>query len=160
MPLAAAKGGCVKKTFLAALLVVAALMCPSHGAANAGWAATHGTVKQDAWSRIALRAGDLTLEDVKFEFPKKVGPVKHKVRTSHVARFTVKNASDKWLRASIAVALFDGDGRLVGVASGGNRFGVVRAGKTTDYTLFFHYVQEHISSASTYHVVLEVDDHK
>jgi len=54
-----------------------------------------------------------------------------------------------------AVAVFDADNRLLGVASGGPKIGGVRAGDTDTFELSFHQVVERIPRAD--HFILSVE---
>ena len=78
-------------------------------------------------------------------------------RTAGVARadVAISNTSTVALRVGLAVALFDAEGALVGVASGGTRFRGLKPGRQDTYSLTFDHVNERIHSAATFQITLE-----
>jgi hypothetical protein len=71
------------------------------------------------------------------------------------ADVAVSNISSGPLKAGVAIALFDDDGRLVGVASGGTQILPVRAGRQKSYPLIFSHVNGEIARAKTFQISLE-----
>jgi hypothetical protein len=67
----------------------------------------------------------------------------------------VTNTSSVTRTPGFAVAVFDADNRLLGVASGGPKIGGVRAGETESFELSFHQVVERIPRAD--HFILAVE---
>jgi hypothetical protein len=67
----------------------------------------------------------------------------------------VTNTSSVTRVPGFAVAVFDADNRLLGVASGGPKIGGVRAGETESFDLSFHQVTERIPRAD--HFILAVE---
>jgi hypothetical protein len=74
------------------------------------------------------------------------------------ARVEVANTSDKPKNAGFAVAVFDGSDNLLGVASGGNVFGVVRSGRATAFDLNFFQVKERLQRGAYFVVSVELID--
>jgi hypothetical protein len=74
------------------------------------------------------------------------------------ADVAVSNTSSGPIKAGVAIALFDADGRLVGVASGGTQFLPVRAGRQKSYALTFDHVNGEVSKAKTFQISLETKD--
>lgn len=71
------------------------------------------------------------------------------------ADVAISNTSSGPLKAGVAIALFDADGRLVGVASGGTQFLPVRAGRQKSFPLIFNHVSGELSKAKTFQISLE-----
>ena len=67
----------------------------------------------------------------------------------------VTNTSGTTRVPGFAVAVFDADNQLLGVASGGPKIGGVSAGETETYELNFHQVVERIPRAD--HFILAVE---
>ncbi|MBI4160897.1 MAG: hypothetical protein HY509_00440, partial [Acidobacteria bacterium] len=86
---------------------------------------------------VEIRAGGIAVRSVLFEFPGAVLGI----RSAHRARVRVVNESDGKVKMGLAIALFDADDRLIGVASGGTRGVSLKPGAETDYSLPFHEVR-------------------
>jgi len=71
------------------------------------------------------------------------------------AQIQVTNTSAQPRIPGFAVAVFDSDNRLVGVATGGPKIGGVRPGDTETFDLSFHQVVERIPRAD--HFILAVE---
>ena len=72
------------------------------------------------------------------------------------AHIEVTNASDKPRSPGFAVAIFDEDDRLVGVATGGTKLGPVHPGEIETFDLSFHQVTERISKGSRFYLAVEL----
>ena len=96
--------------------------------------------------------GGLRLDDVRFEMPVNAG-----VRAAREAtvEITVSNASESSRRVGLAVALFDADGRLVGVADGGTALMPLRPGRLRAYRLVFQNVRDEAPNAETFQISVE-----
>jgi hypothetical protein len=70
----------------------------------------------------------------------------------------VTNTSSVTRTPGFAVAVFDAQGRLLGVASGGPKIGGVRAGETESFDLSFHQVVERIPRADHFVLAVELTD--
>ena len=71
------------------------------------------------------------------------------------AQVEVTNAAKSDRIPGFAVAVFDKDGQLLGVASGGTKLGVVKAGTTETFDLNFTQVKERLPRGD--HFVLSVE---
>lgn len=71
------------------------------------------------------------------------------------AQVEVSNTSTKPRSVGFAVAVFDADGRLLGVASGGTKYRALRPNTTDEYDLDFAYVLERLPKGD--HFVLSVE---
>ena len=94
----------------------------------------------------------LRLDSVQFQMPTTTG-----VRTASEATVEVRifNSSDNAKRVGIGVALFDEQGRLVGVASGGTRLVGLKAGKEKSYRLVFADLNVEAPHATTFKISVE-----
>lgn len=72
------------------------------------------------------------------------------------AQLEVTNTSSKPKVPGFAVAVFDAENRLLGVASGGTVFGTVKPGETETFDLNFRYVTERLPLGATYVLSLEL----
>ena len=72
------------------------------------------------------------------------------------AQVEVLNASDQKKNTGFAVAVFDEKDNLLGVASGGNIFGVVKSGKTTTFDLNFSQVKERLQRGGYFVISVEL----
>jgi hypothetical protein len=113
------------------------------------------------WDRIIPL--DLSVDglEVKSIFFNKRGIVKGPLRGATFgarAQVEVVNTSDRPKNAGFAVAVFDEGDRLLGVASGGNTFGVVKSGRTTTFDLNFFQVKERLQRGSYFVVSVELID--
>jgi hypothetical protein len=55
-----------------------------------------------------------------------------------------------------AVAVLDKDGRLLGVASGGTKFGTIKPGETETFDLNFTQVKERLASGDRFYLAIEL----
>jgi hypothetical protein len=69
----------------------------------------------------------------------------------------VTNTADESRRVAVAVALFDAAGRLLGVATAGERDGAMAAGKERVMVMSFAGVGAYARSATTFQISVEVD---
>ena len=113
------------------------------------------------WDRIIpldLAVDGLSVKSVFFN--KRVvtrGPLKGATFGTR-ARVEVVNTSDRPKNTGFAVAVFDDRDNLLGVASGGNVFGVVRSGRTTTFDLNFSQVKERLQRGSYFVISVELID--
>jgi hypothetical protein len=70
----------------------------------------------------------------------------------------VTNTGTTKRKPGFAVAVFDAQDRLVGVASGGPTLGSVGAGETESFTLSFHDVMERIPRADHFILTVELSE--
>lgn len=67
----------------------------------------------------------------------------------------VSNLSQESVKVGIALAVFDEEGRLLGVASGGSAMRGIRAYRQIGYSLKFDYVNGEMTKAATFQVSVE-----
>lgn len=68
----------------------------------------------------------------------------------------VENTANATRVPGFALALFDAENRLLGVASGGPKLGGVRTGDTETFDLSFHQVVERIPRADHFYLTVEL----
>lgn len=76
----------------------------------------------------------------------------------HRAQVEVRNASTKPRIPGFAVAVMDEEGRLLGVASGGTKFGTVKPGETETFDLNFFQVKQRLRRGAKFTLSLELRD--
>jgi hypothetical protein len=67
----------------------------------------------------------------------------------------VSNTSAEPLKVGLAVALFDQENRLLGVASGGTKLVPIKTGRQKRYTLVFDHVNSEAPRAATFQLSME-----
>jgi hypothetical protein len=72
------------------------------------------------------------------------------------AQVEVENLSSQPKNPSFAVAVFDANGGLIGVASGGNKIGTVKPGKTETFDLNFFQVTERLQRGTHFFICIEL----
>jgi hypothetical protein len=95
------------------------------------------------------------LDTVRFLVPETVeGEI---TRTAgHVqAEVALSNTGSATRRVGVAIALFDDDGRLLAVASGGDRVFPLKAGRQAVYTLTFDHVNGQAAKATRFQITVE-----
>ncbi len=130
-----------------AFLLAAALFPP----AGAATASKKFLLEKNKPVSLDLSSGQVRVEQAVFEFPSSV----MRLETANKVRITVVNGSQAKVRVGLAVALFDEAGNLVGAGVGGNKGGQVAPGEKTEFSVFFYYVTEQLSSASAFQITLE-----
>ncbi|WP_005036296.1 hypothetical protein [Holophaga foetida] len=80
------------------------------------------------------------------------------VELSARAQIDVTNTASKGRRPGFAVAVFDKEDRLLGVASGGPLFGRLAAGDTNTYDLDFSRVLERLPNGAYFVLSVELSD--
>jgi len=113
------------------------------------------------WDRVVpldMAVDGLTVKSIFFNKRRIVkGPFKGATFGTR-ARVEVINTSDKPKNAGFAVAVFDDHDNLLGVASGGNVFGVVKSGRTTTFDMNFTQVKERLQRGAYFVVSVELAD--
>ncbi len=74
------------------------------------------------------------------------------------AQIEVTNSALKPRTPGFAVAVFDSEGRLLGVASGGTKFGTVKPGETETFDLNFTQVKERLPLGASFVLSVELRD--
>ena len=97
----------------------------------------------------------LRLDTVRFTLPATVGG--NHMRTGGLPKVEValSNTSDASRRLGVAIALFDAEGRMVGVASGGSRFAPLKGNRQKTYKLIFDDLNEDAYRAATFQISVE-----
>lgn len=99
--------------------------------------------------------GGLRLDTVRFELPSPVGEDIRRVGGLVKAEVAVSNTSEEPWRFGIAIALFDDEDRLLGVASGGTGLRSLAPGRQRVYTLVFEKVSMEAARSTTFYVSVE-----
>jgi len=97
----------------------------------------------------------LRLDTVRFDLPRD-GRGSRRAGGVPKAEVTVSNLATVDQKVGVAIALFDAERRLVGVASGGTAVLPLRAGRQRSYSLTFQNVNAEAASATTFVISLEV----
>jgi len=74
------------------------------------------------------------------------------------AQLEVTNTGKAPRVPGFAVAVLDKDGRLLGAASGGTKFGTIKAGETETFDLNFTQVNERLASGDRFYLAIELRD--
>ncbi len=102
---------------------------------------------------VALPGG-LRVDNVQFTIPG-AGSTRARVDGPGRADVAISNDSKESRRVGIALALYDGEGRLLAVASGGSRFLPLKPDRQATYTLVFDDVNSEIHKAMTFQISIE-----
>jgi hypothetical protein len=97
----------------------------------------------------------IRLDWVRFRMPDPVGDRLLRTSGSTEATVAVSNTSPSARRVAIALALFDAEGRLLGVASGGNRLLSVKPQRQQVFKLVFDGVNGQAHRAQTFQISVE-----
>lgn len=97
----------------------------------------------------------LRLDSVQFALPKSAGSEHPRTGGLSAVQIALSNTSEQSRMVGVALAVFDGDGRLVGVASGGSKLLPLKPGRQKTYTLVFDHVNVGMHRARTFRITLE-----
>ena len=100
-------------------------------------------------------ADGLRLDSVRFLLPATIDGEYYRTGGVVRAEVALSNTTGRGLKAGIAVALFDGANRLLGVASGGSKVVAVKANRQKRYTLVFDNVNGEAHRAETFQISIE-----
>jgi hypothetical protein len=103
----------------------------------------------------ASGAAGLRLDSVRFKVPATVDDRITRAAGPFTARVYVSNTADRALRAGLAIALFDEEGRLLAVASGGSAMATIKPGRQKSFTLVFDGVNAEAHKATAFQISLE-----
>jgi len=103
----------------------------------------------------AVNGQGLRLDFARFKVPAVVDGRVQRTGGLVTVDVALSNVGEDSSRAGIAVALFDGNGRLVGVASGGSRWSAIRAGRQKNYRMIFEDVNGFAHTARTFQISFE-----
>ena len=95
------------------------------------------------------------LDTARFQLPSKLGG--RVTRTGGVigAEVAVSNTSADPRKVGLALALFDEEGRLLGVASGGSKLASIKPGRQKSFILIFDDVNMQAHRTTTFQVSME-----
>ena len=97
----------------------------------------------------------LRLDSVYFDLPVKTSGRLTLTDYPVNAVIAVSNTTDAALKVALAVALFDDEGRLLAVASGGSKLGWIKPGRQRSFTLIFDGVFSEAFRATTFQISAE-----
>jgi hypothetical protein len=97
----------------------------------------------------------LRLDSVRFKVPATTDDRITRAAGPFTARVRVSNTADRALRAGVAIALFDDEGRMLGVASGGSAMSRIKPGRQRSFTLVFDGVNAEAHKATAFQISLE-----
>lgn len=105
---------------------------------------------------IGASTGDgLRLDSVRFHVPPTAGSPGQRTGGLANAEVAVSNVGEKAHKVGVALALFDAQGRLLGVASAGTSLRPLKTGRQRTYTLVFDHVNGEVHRATRFQVSLE-----
>lgn len=106
---------------------------------------------------VTLEIGASTNDGLRVDSVRFVMPSTTAVRTASEAgvEVAISNTSQKSQRVGVAVALFDVEGRMVGVASGGTKFMPIKPGRQKSYKLIFDSVYVESPRATAFQISVE-----
>jgi hypothetical protein len=103
----------------------------------------------------ATTPSGLRLDSVRFKMPATRGDRLTRTGGLLGARVAVSNTADKSQKVGLAVALFDDEGRLLAVASGGSKLSAIKPARQKTFVLVFEGVHAEAHKATTFHISLE-----
>jgi hypothetical protein len=126
--------------------------------ASLGFACKRVDYQWDRLIPMELSVDGLTVKSIFFNKRGMAsGPLKGKTFGTR-SQVEVVNTSAFSKNVGFAVAVFDENDNLIGVASGGNKLGIVRPGKTATFDLGFSQVKERLQRGSYFIISLELVD--
>jgi hypothetical protein len=145
----AGRSGRLPRLLVAGLALLAALTIASPAGAEV--TSARSKFEGNKWlSRD--RAGDEVRTDViRFDWPSAVLGVK----SGYKAVVKVVNSSTKQVSAGLAVALYDGDGKLLGAGTTGTKIGTIDPGDSAEFTVSFDHVIERLSQTTQFQIALQ-----
>jgi hypothetical protein len=112
-----------------------------------------------AWDRTIPLSIDVDgLKVTSIFFNKRIAKILKGAEFGTRAQVEVTNTGKHPKVPGFATAVFDKDGRLLGVASGGTKFGTIKPGETETFDLNFSQVKERLSSGETFFLAIELSD--
>jgi len=97
----------------------------------------------------------MRLDSVQFNLPAPSGEKILRIGGVPEAVVAISNLSQESVKVGIALAVFDEEGRLLGVASGGSAMRGIHAYRQIGYSLKFDYVNGEMTKAATFQVSVE-----
>ena len=133
---------------LAAVLSLSLLLVSPAGAAQN---TAQYKFEGNRWLSLDLAVGDVRTDVIRFDWPAAVLGIK----TGYKATVKVVNGSSRQVSAGIAVAVYDGAGKLIGVGSSGTRIGTIDPGDSVDFEIDFNNVTERLEQAAQFQIALQ-----
>ena len=111
---------------------------------------------QDKTLEMGETLGDgMRLDSIQFVLPSPSDGKILRIGGVPEAVVAISNMSQESVKVGIAVAVFDEEGRLLGVASGGSAMRGIHALRQVGYSLKFDYVNGEMAKAATFQVSVE-----
>ncbi|MCP3978662.1 MAG: hypothetical protein GY716_04915 [bacterium] len=105
---------------------------------------------------LGVATGDgLRIDSVRFDLPPTSGARYQRPGGLVRAQVAVSNTASKTLKVGLAVALFDAEEQLVGVANGGTTVVGIKPGRQKTYKLVFDGVNGHAHRAEEFQISIE-----
>lgn len=134
--------------------VAAALAAPS---IRAELVSKRYEFKTGARLAMAVEApGGLRLDTVRFKMPSARGDRLRRTGGLPAAEVAISNTAETTIKVGVAIALFDDEGRMLAVASGGNQVVSVRPGRQKTFSLLFDGVNAEAHKATAFQISAEV----
>jgi len=97
----------------------------------------------------------IRLDAVRFELPSTVGGRFFRTGGLVTVFVSLSNTSEHSQKVGVAIALFDDQARLVGVASGGSHWLPIKAGRQKSFKMIFDNVNGEAYKAKTFQISIE-----
>jgi hypothetical protein len=132
---------------LMAVLTCVSLVLPAAAATNSARYRFEG----NRWLSLDLSVGDVRTDVIKFQWPATVLNLK----TGYKAVVKVVNGSARQVAAGLAVAVYDGESKLVGAGTTGTTLGTIDPGDSAEFTVDFDHVTERLEKAAQFQIALQ-----
>ena len=140
------------RVWIAALVVVALAAVP----VRAELFTKKYVFKPDVILEMHVALGKtVRLDTVRFLLPNKPKSGMIRVGGLSKAEIAISNTGNESIKIGLAMALFDDNDRLLGVASGGSRFLSIKSNRQSTYTLVFDDVNSEIDEATSFQISVE-----
>ena len=138
-------------------LVLALLVCAAALPLNAEFFSKRYDFVQERWIKLEETAGNVTVQDIQFEFPSYIGPKKLEIKGRNTAVVNVKNYGATAMRIHVAVALFDADNNLVACGTTGSKLGSTKPGEQEAFFVSFDYVKSRLAATKYFYLTVETE---
>ena len=136
---------------LAAVLLLSLVAVAAARPADAAVNSARYRFEGNRWLALDLSVGEVRTEVIRFEWPSTVLGIK----THYKAVIKVANGSTRQVSAGVAVAVYDGEGKLLGAGTTGTKVGTIDPGDTAEFTVDFDHVTERLEYATQFQVALQ-----
>jgi hypothetical protein len=121
--------------------------------------ANTGTTKVDVtpleWLTVGLNVNGLTVDRLKLHPAGKMTSLVLKHDAANRGKVVLTNGTDRRVYPALAMAVFDGEGRLLAAANTGVRQTGLEPGQTKEFEIHFGGVFRHMAEGRTLYVSLE-----